>query len=84
MLYELCPACGGTGLLKAKAANLPRKCPACVSRAVIATGLSAGQAERAVRAELILRGLVSMWRRDVLHAGAMLDKLADSGDWKGG
>lgn len=66
MLYEICPSCGGTGVLKgpitvvkeggASVMYQSYPCPACESRRVVAIGIMGGQLERMVKAELAAKG----------------------------
>jgi transposase-like protein len=65
MLYEVCSACGGTGTLKGPirvvhegvvTTHESYPCPACESRRVVATGVTAGQLERMVAQNQATKG----------------------------
>jgi hypothetical protein len=88
-LYEKCPACGGTRKLKApvhvdhargRSENLPAgaDCPSCRD-GYVATGMTAGQAERLVRENGRLRALADAADRYVRSLRAGVPVLAERG-----
>ncbi len=76
MLYELCPACGGTGMFKSgEAIRLTQPCPACRALYVTETGATTAQllaaVERAQTYEDALRAITDA-------AGVSLAELGDA------